>query len=163
MGSSCLFWTDIWNDRLHSTQFPELFSFAKDRHISVQKFLSAGKCLNSFIFLSLLKPMTRLAFLLEGTHLLQGKDVWSHNWGSNVLASNKLICIWWAPDRCLWHTLGRGTPIVSPNEKFQELLKRKNMVLENYNCVLCHLDTEEFLLHLFLHCPFARSCWKFWV
>jgi len=34
------------------------------------------------------------------------------------------------------------------------------MVLENYNCVLCHLDTEESLHHLFLHCPFAMSCWN---
>jgi hypothetical protein len=31
-GSSCLFWTDIWNDRLLSNQFPELFSFTKNRH-----------------------------------------------------------------------------------------------------------------------------------
>jgi len=34
------------------------------------------------------------------------------------------------------------------------------MVLENYNCVLCHLDTEESLHHLLLHCPFAMSCWN---
>lgn len=31
--------------------------------------------------------------------------------------------------------------------------------LENYNCVLCHLGTEESVLHLFLDCPFAMSCW----
>jgi len=34
------------------------------------------------------------------------------------------------------------------------------MVLENYNCLLCHSDTEESLHHLFLHCPFAMSCWN---
>ena len=31
---------------------------------------------------------------------------------------------------------------------------------ESYNCVLCHLDTEESLNHLFLECPFALSCWN---
>ena len=40
------------------------------------------------------------------------------------------------------------------------LLKRRNMKLESYNYVLCHLDTEESLNHLFLECPFALSCWN---
>jgi hypothetical protein len=34
------------------------------------------------------------------------------------------------------------------------------MALESYNCVLCHLDVEESLHHLFFHCPFAQSCWN---
>ena len=33
------------------------------------------------------------------------------------------------------------------------------MHLETYNCELCQLATEETLHHLFLECPFARSCW----
>ena len=28
------------------------------------------------------------------------------------------------------------------------------MELESYDCVLCHLDTEETLMHLFFQCPF---------
>jgi hypothetical protein len=31
-----------------------------------------------------------------------------------------------------------------------ELLRRKNMDLDYYNCVLCYLGTDEGLLHLFL-------------
>lgn len=38
------------------------------------------------------------------------------------------------------------------------LLRRKNMYLECYNCVLCHLNTEESLMHLFFDCPFAMAC-----
>ena len=41
----------------------------------------------------------------------------------------------------------------------RDLLKRKNMVLEDYNCILCNTSTAETLTHLFLHCPFATQCW----
>ena len=34
------------------------------------------------------------------------------------------------------------------------------MELDNYNCVLCDLALEESLVHLFMACPFARSCWE---
>ena len=34
------------------------------------------------------------------------------------------------------------------------------MELDNYNCVLCHFDIEETLLHLFFHCPFVVCCWS---
>jgi hypothetical protein len=34
-GSTCFFWSDVWNNNLLSHQMPELFSFAKDVDISV--------------------------------------------------------------------------------------------------------------------------------
>lgn len=34
------------------------------------------------------------------------------------------------------------------------------MELETYDCVLCHLNTEENLMHLFFHCPFSMCCWN---
>jgi hypothetical protein len=33
------------------------------------------------------------------------------------------------------------------------------MALDDYNCAICIIRTEETLLHLFLDCPFAISCW----
>lgn len=41
----------------------------------------------------------------------------------------------------------------------RELLKRKNMELQDYTCVLCNNSTEESLLHLMIDCPFASDCW----
>ena len=41
----------------------------------------------------------------------------------------------------------------------RELLRRKNMALQDFNCVLCNAAVEESLLHLFLECPFATQCW----
>ena len=41
-----------------------------------------------------------------------------------------------------------------------ELLRRKNMELQDYNCVLCNNMTEESLFHLLISCPFAEACWN---
>jgi len=41
-GTTCFFWLYTWNNRLLSTQFPELFSFAKNQHMTVQSFLYGG-------------------------------------------------------------------------------------------------------------------------
>lgn len=42
----------------------------------------------------------------------------------------------------------------------RNILKRKNMVLQSYNCVLCDLSSEETVHHLFLQCEFAKQCWQ---
>lgn len=42
----------------------------------------------------------------------------------------------------------------------RELLKRKTMVLPNYNCVLRTQNVEETVLRLFLDCPFSKQCWS---
>jgi hypothetical protein len=42
----------------------------------------------------------------------------------------------------------------------REILRRRNMFLEDYNCVFCaSMPVEESVTHLFLHCPFAQACW----
>jgi hypothetical protein len=46
--------------------------------------------------------------------------------------------------------------------KHQEhyIIRRKNMHLESYICVLCQLNVEEMVSHLFSECPFAKECWN---
>jgi hypothetical protein len=39
------------------------------------------------------------------------------------------------------------------------MLRRKNMALPSFECVLCSLHAEETLEHLFLECPFAQTSW----
>jgi hypothetical protein len=41
----------------------------------------------------------------------------------------------------------------------RELLRRKNMDLQDFNCVLCNAAVEESMPHLFFECPFAIQCW----
>ena len=42
----------------------------------------------------------------------------------------------------------------------RNILRRKNIQLESYNCVLCQSQSEDTVQHLFLSCPFAKECWS---
>jgi len=42
----------------------------------------------------------------------------------------------------------------------RNLLRRKNMHLDDYNCVLCNTDHEETNFHLFFKCSFSKACWN---
>jgi hypothetical protein len=41
----------------------------------------------------------------------------------------------------------------------RNILKRKNMVLDSYDCAFCPSAIEETVQHLFWSCPFAQQCW----
>jgi hypothetical protein len=43
----------------------------------------------------------------------------------------------------------------------REMLRRKNMELDDYSCVLCRQNAEECLFHLFFECHFSKWCWPF--
>lgn len=42
----------------------------------------------------------------------------------------------------------------------RKILRRKNMHLQDYSCVLCQLGIEENLTRLFLSCPVPIQCWS---
>lgn len=69
--------------------------------------------------------------------------------------------------------VGFGNPQFSTNIKLsfgfflkifhlstRSLIRRKNMDLPSYDCVLCNASVEETSEHLFLGCPFALKCWN---
>jgi hypothetical protein len=74
-GSSVLFWSDIWNDLLLQDKFPRLFSFAKDKLISVATFFNTPQMSELFIFHCLLKhgKNIKLFRLSSKEFKLQGK------------------------------------------------------------------------------------------
>jgi hypothetical protein len=45
----------------------------------------------------------------------------------------------------------------------RNILRRKNQLLPSNNCVLCRASPEETVKHLFLHCPFAQTCWALFI
>jgi hypothetical protein len=44
----------------------------------------------------------------------------------------------------------------------RNLLKRKKFKIEgdDYSCMLCNLDIEEYTYHLLFQCPFSDWCWN---
>jgi len=47
-GSTVLFWSDLWNDNVMQSKFPRLFSFAKNKKISVLQSLSNNNLQSQF-------------------------------------------------------------------------------------------------------------------
>jgi hypothetical protein len=41
----------------------------------------------------------------------------------------------------------------------RNILRRKGITLESYNCEFCHVAHGETTQHLFWECPFAQQCW----
>ena len=42
----------------------------------------------------------------------------------------------------------------------RNMIRRRGMHLDDYQCVLCQQSTEETILHLLFYCPFAKNCWN---
>jgi hypothetical protein len=47
-GTTILFWYDVWNDHLLQHRFPKLYSFAKNKNISVAQFMLNNQNENQF-------------------------------------------------------------------------------------------------------------------
>ena len=93
-----------------------------------------------------------------------------HTFGVLTSSLQRKMCNSLVQDRFILFFLGSENPVVRIREFFfwlllkdrlstRELLKRKRMVLDDYNCVLSNSTLEESLIHLFLACPFSSSCW----
>ena len=42
----------------------------------------------------------------------------------------------------------------------RNMISRRGMHLDDYQCVLCQQSTEETVMHLLFCCPFAKNCWN---
>jgi len=153
-GSSCSFWFDTWFDMPLFQRFPELFfSCVREQLLLVQ---NVYQSLDFFDLFHL--PLSDEAFaqshelsdIIEVIDLQAGNDLWSFIWGSIQFASNRayshmsgvrqvhLVYSW------IWKSSCQPKPkvffwlLLKDRLNTRELLKRKNMALEDYNCVLYH-------------------------
>lgn len=173
-GHSCLFWKDRWMNQTLQIDFPECFSFAKNKAISVNKAFN----LQSFFDLFNL-PLSETAFSqaeqiqqLMGSVALQDEDdSWTLSGGSSRFSSSKaykrLIEHIQIDQAFIWNWKSFSQPkhkvffwlLLKDRLSTRNILKRKNMHLDDFNCELCNMRVEETSEHLFLHCPFAQDCW----
>lgn len=174
-GQSCLLWTDLWDGQVPCQDFPELFSFARNKAISISSAKSATSLgqlfhlpLSSQAFAQVQVLLTALDHQANATE----HDIWVYIWGSAMFSSSKtykhLTGSSVIHPAFTWLWKSRSQPkhkvffwfLLKDRLSTRELLRRKTMILQSYNCVLCQKDTEETLQHLFIHCPFAQASWQ---
>jgi len=121
-GSTVLFWSDLWNDNILESKFPRLYSFARNKNISVARFLS-----NNTLEAQFHLPLSEQAFqefqslqeLIQDLQVDQNsKDSWEYIWGSMNYSSSK--CYNFPYKNIQPHPLfsGFGTPDAATNLEF---------------------------------------------
>lgn len=114
----------------------------------------------------------QLVQIISGLQLHDCSDQWLYICGSPVFSSKKAyshligssqvhpVFRWLWKSCCQNKKKGFLLAYLLLNDRLstREILMRKNMILDDYNCVLCQTSTEESVLHLFLASPFAMSC-----
>lgn len=88
-GKSCLFWEDLWNNKIKSSVFHRIHSFSRDVKISVHMF-SLKDLLEPFVL-----PLSEQAFqeyMIMSTsdpidQLNDEKDSWTYAWGNGNFSS----------------------------------------------------------------------------
>jgi hypothetical protein len=176
-GASVSFWEDLWAGQVLSKAFLTLFSFALNDNISVQGIMLAED-IDSLFFLPLSpEAMDELIALQDLLNVIpynpEATDSWSFIWGSSIYSSRKYY-------RSVFNNFS-ASPLYekmwhskcSPRIKFsmwlvvvdhlntKSMLFRRNYnVQPNANCVMCLLNVEKDLDHLFFSCLFATACWQ---
>lgn len=156
------------------TKFPELCSFTTNNSVSLQQILSTQDLIEHFH-----TPMSQQAFLqfnilkeyLQERTASPDTDGWSIKGATRGYSSIKMYAHMMGPSTV--HTLFRGIwktscrlrhkifiwLLLHDRINTRNLLHRKTMHLDSYNCTLCADNTEETMLHLFWNCSFALHCW----
>ena len=155
-----------------------MLAFAKDRTVSLQKFLEANDPLSNFNL-----PMTRQAhneFLLLLDSALEMRseqtelnDEWSYIWGGGRYSASKfyrhsfIAVITPKPLKWIWKS--KCVPkikffswfLLKDKLNTRNMLRRRRKFLEEgYSCPVCLLDVEETRDHLFFGCSYARERWR---
>jgi len=174
-GVSCLFWDDLWLNRVHKIQYPKLFSFARNTRISLRFALEVEGSNNLFhlpISAIALQQLTSLAQELSTLQESSDPDIWSYIWGPPYFSSSKAYKhltghrVTHVAFKWLWKSACQNKHKVFfwllLNDKLstRELLKRRNMVLLFYFCVCSNQYVDETLTHVFIHYNFAQLCWS---
>lgn len=149
-----------------------MFSFARNTNITVSTFQSQQQLHQLFHL-----PLSEIAFQqLQALHdiineliTIDNNDIWKAQWGNFAAAKayrfimgHRQIPL---PFKWLWKTFCQPKHkiffwlLLSDRLSTKNILKRKNMHLDSYDCAMCQDSLEETMEHLFLGCPFAAACW----
>jgi hypothetical protein len=174
-GSSVLLWKDHWNRATPAMEYPELFSFAKNKDITFKMAVNADDFTQLFTLPLSVEAHQQLIIFRDSVFTLMstdGKDKWNYNWGNANFATSKAYKTLMTGESAhpVFHWIWRAKCQMKHKVFFwlmlkdrlstRELLLRKDMDLDSYTCDLCILQKLETSAHLFLRCNFAKACWN---
>jgi len=173
-GESVVFWQDKWGTQKLMLEMPELFSFVQHKTISAAEVLGQED-LTRFLQLPIsetaFQQLQQLTSRIDNLEQTQEQDQWNYKWGNNFSATKAYSDLMGHQQihevhRWLWKSFCQPKHkvffwlLIKDRLSTRNILKRKNMHLQSYNCVLCLQNSEETTSHLFLHCAYARQCWQ---
>lgn len=91
-GRTCLLWSDIWASMMPMYNFPELFSFAKHKSVSVFLAKQMVDIIDQFHLPLSAEAFQQLQLLLEALENnanSNDQDIWGYIWRSNLFSSSK--------------------------------------------------------------------------
>jgi len=91
-GKTCLFWDDLWLNKVPRIHYLELYSFARVKDMTVHMALNAEE--PEFIFHFPLSPiaaqqLVEIAESLESLPASDDTDIWTYIWGSPLFSTSK--------------------------------------------------------------------------
>ena len=176
-GYSILFWDDLWKDRILSQQFPRLFSFARDKLISVREFFMMEDKVEAFylpLSMEAFEEFGVLAQMLNDVTPSESSDKWISCLSKGGYSSRSFYQFHFSgitnhtPSEWIWkskcmskHKFFAWLILHNRINTKDMLLRRHWNVTSNHNCVLCQQHKYEDWVHLFFQCNFSQRVWSF--
>lgn len=166
---------DRWIDRLLSLAYPELFSYARNRYLTL--FSAKVVTLLQGLFqlplsATVLGQLQALEICMQNIHMREEVDRWDGVQGSGRYSTQKVykiihssllvprtfIHLWRSkcqPKQKLFFQL-----VLQDMLNTKAMLKRRGTELDSYTYENCIMQKEETWSHLLLKCGFVRRCWQ---
>ena len=175
IGLTCQFWKDKWETEIWRNKFPQAFSFAKDKQINVRKAFIIDDIINLFNL-----PLSQIAFqqIQEIQQRMetynrneQEQDIWTYSAQSSSFKVQKIYKLLMGHQpiqpalKWLWKSYCQPKHrvffwlLMNDRLSIKNILKRRKMQLDSFNCAFYGSAQEETVLHLFWGCPYAQQCW----
>ena len=170
-GATCFLWHDAWNPVIWTQHFPELYSFCRDRFITLKS--AVAQFLPQDLFHLPLSTeayhhFQQLVHSFQNFQLQQASDLWSYIWGLSIYSSSRAYqflvghqhvhrCYSWLwrsacqPKRKVFFWL-----LLKDRISTRQSLRRRSMFLDGYNCFFLHLCCEGGFASPFLSLPFCK-------
>jgi hypothetical protein len=171
-GRTTLLWHDNWDGICKSEIFPELWSFASNKDITIHQARTAGihEMFHTPLSVEAFQQLHSLQDSIANLPKEDQRDRWLCTGTSSLFTSHKAYVHMagdeWTHPIYFWIWRTKCQPkhkvffwlLIKNRLNTRSFLRRRSMLLDSYTCENCILQHGETILHLFLRCNFARRC-----